>query len=64
MRDYLKDTGDYAKLKGKISESSLLASTCDNDNISKKRQKDIERSIIPVSAPNKSNDITPESFVL
>jgi len=29
-------TGVYAKLKGKISESSLLASTCDNDNISKK----------------------------
>jgi len=35
MRDYLKDTVVYAKLKGKISESSLLASTCNNDNISK-----------------------------
>ena len=30
MMDYLKDNGVFAKLKGRISESHLLASICDN----------------------------------
>ena len=45
MRDYLKDTGDYAKLKGKISESSLLASTCDNDSITNKDKKKLKEAL-------------------
>jgi len=45
MRDYLKDTGIYAKLKGKILESSLLASTCDNDSISKKDKKILKEAL-------------------
>ena len=45
MLDYLKDTGVYAKLKGKISESSLLASTCDNDSITKKDKKILKEAL-------------------
>jgi len=32
-------------LKGKISESSLLASTCDNDSISKKDKKILKEAL-------------------
>jgi len=46
MRDYLKDTGVYAKLKGRLSESSLLASTCDNGSLSNKDNKILKEVLL------------------
>ena len=44
MMDYLKDTGIYAKL-GRLSESTLLASTCDYDSLSKKDNKTLREAL-------------------
>jgi len=45
MIDYLKDTGVYSKLKGRLSESTLLASTYDYDSLSKKDNKILKEAL-------------------
>jgi len=45
MIDYLKDTGVYSELKGRLSESTLLASTCDYDSLSKKDNKILKEAL-------------------
>jgi len=45
MMDFLKDTGVYAKLKGRLSENTLLASTCDYDSLSKKDNKILKEAL-------------------
>jgi len=45
VMDYLTDTGVYAKLKGRLSESTLLASTCDYDSLSKKDNKILNEAL-------------------
>jgi len=45
MMDYVKNTGVYAKLKGRLSESTLLVSTCDYDSLSKKDNKILKEAL-------------------
>ena len=46
MMDYLKDTGVYSELKGRLSESTLLANiTCDYNSLSKKDNKILKEAL-------------------